>query len=105
MNITAVNALNVSFSCLLLLGLCVPLLGFSAWAQSQLKESTAGCLGEEETEEALVEATCKNKPQQGLLPYFLGSCFELRLLHVVLPELCCSCIVAMPVVCELAFPS
>lgn len=64
---------------------------FSAWAQSQLV-----VLGGKEIEEALVEVTCKNKLQCGLLPYLLGSCFKLRLLHAALPELHCSCIAAMP---------
>lgn len=74
------------------------LLGFfSAWAQSQLKESTAGCLGGKRDRRSLSEVTCENKPQQGLLPCLLGSCFKLRLLHVALPELHCRCITAMPV--------
>ena len=68
--------------------------GFSAWAQSHLEESTAGCLEEKETEEALVEVTCKKKPQWGLLPYLLGSCLKLGPLHPALPELHCSCIAA-----------
>lgn len=77
---------------LLLLGLGVLLGGFSAWAQSQRKDSTAGYLEEGETEEALVEVTCQNKPHEwGLLQHFLGSCFKLRLLNMALPELRCSC--------------
>lgn len=59
--------------------------GLSAWAQSQLKDSTDSLGGGGEID--LVEVTHKNKPPCGLLPYLLGSCFKLGLLHVATLQL------------------
>lgn len=47
--------------------------GSSAWARSQLKESTAGYLGKGETEEALVGVTAKTSLMRGFCHIFLGA--------------------------------
>lgn len=62
-------------------GVCLPGL------KANLKIAQLGALEGRKIEKDLVEVTHKNKPLCGLLPYLLGTCFKLGLLHLATLQL------------------